>query len=244
MQATSKDHIQYSSHSCSESYKKDKQVPVCPLCNKPIPLKPGEVADVKVGAHIDADCQSDPAKERRKVYTNRCSKKGCKVKEMVSVRCDRCSKNYCLKHRHENDHECTGSRSNSPASARSMAASAASMRSKQQTETKQPTRSGGTVPQQSLLNSIGSTLAQDRQSRNAGRAVPVGNFQAGLTEDEALQQALQLSAAQAPTHTGRPMTQQEKDDEALAKAIAASESETRQGQSGRARSSQSSCSIN
>ena len=63
----SKDHIQYSTHNCAESYRKDKQVPVCPLCSKPIPLKPGEVADVKVGAHIDSDCQSDPAKERRKV---------------------------------------------------------------------------------------------------------------------------------------------------------------------------------
>ena len=42
-------------------------MPVCQLCSKPIPLKPGEVADDKVGAHIDADCQSDPAKERRKV---------------------------------------------------------------------------------------------------------------------------------------------------------------------------------
>jgi len=32
-----------------------------------IPLKNGELADVKVGAHIDSECQSDPAKERRKV---------------------------------------------------------------------------------------------------------------------------------------------------------------------------------
>jgi len=63
----SNDHIHYATHNCSESYKKDKQVPVCPLCDKPIPLKNGELADVKVGAHIDSECQSDPAKERRKV---------------------------------------------------------------------------------------------------------------------------------------------------------------------------------
>ena len=48
-------------------YFQDKQVPVCPLCNKPIPLQPGQVADVEVSRHIDTDCQSDPAKERRKV---------------------------------------------------------------------------------------------------------------------------------------------------------------------------------
>ena len=63
----SKDHIQYSTHQCTESYRKDKQVPVCPLCNKPIPVAPGELVDIKVGAHVDSDCQSDPAKERRKV---------------------------------------------------------------------------------------------------------------------------------------------------------------------------------
>lgn len=49
----------------------DNQVPVCPLCHKPIPLKKGELPDTVVGRHIDSDCQSDPAKERRKVcYDN------------------------------------------------------------------------------------------------------------------------------------------------------------------------------
>ncbi len=45
----------------------DNQVPVCPLCNIPIPVKRGEPPDIKVGQHIDTDCQSDPAKEKRKV---------------------------------------------------------------------------------------------------------------------------------------------------------------------------------
>ena len=45
----------------------DNQVPVCPLCNIPIPIMKGESPDVKVGQHIDTDCQSDPAKEKRKV---------------------------------------------------------------------------------------------------------------------------------------------------------------------------------
>ncbi len=42
-------------------------MPVCPLCNIPIPVKRGEPPDIKVGQHIDTDCQSDPAKEKRKV---------------------------------------------------------------------------------------------------------------------------------------------------------------------------------
>jgi len=222
-----KDHIQYSTHSCSESYRKDKLVPVCPLCSKPIPLKPGEVADIKVGAHIDADCQSDPAKERRKVYTNRCSKKGCKVKEMVRVRCDRCSLNYCLKHRHENDHDCAGAKS--AAAPRNKAASAAMARNKASSSTppqRSPARNA--APQQSLLNSIGASLARDRQNRSPGQPVPVGGFQAGLTEEQALQRALALSQAeQSPSQPEREMTQQEKDDMALAQAIARSEQDAR-----------------
>lgn len=45
----------------------DIQVPVCPLCNTPIPVKRGEMPDIKVGEHIDRDCKSDPAQRKRKV---------------------------------------------------------------------------------------------------------------------------------------------------------------------------------
>lgn len=55
------------SHNCPLAYKKDVQVPVCPLCNTPIPTKRGEQPDIAVGAHIDSDCMSSPAKDRRKV---------------------------------------------------------------------------------------------------------------------------------------------------------------------------------
>lgn len=35
-------------------------------------------------------------------------KPGCKQKEMMKVICEQCHKNYCLKHRHPLDHDCTG----------------------------------------------------------------------------------------------------------------------------------------
>ncbi|XP_036408894.1 AN1-type zinc finger protein 2A-like [Megalops cyprinoides] len=106
-----KDHITYANHKCTSSYKKDVQVPVCPLCNTPIPIKRGEMPDIKVGEHIDRDCQSDPAQRKRKIFTNKCSKGGCKQKEMIRVTCDQCHLNFCLKHRHPLDHDCkTGSR--------------------------------------------------------------------------------------------------------------------------------------
>lgn len=45
----------------------DVQVPVCPLCNIPIPVKRGQTPDFVVGEHIDRDCKSDPAQQKRKV---------------------------------------------------------------------------------------------------------------------------------------------------------------------------------
>lgn len=83
-------------------------MPVCPLCNTLIPVPRNQLPDLTVGAHIDNDCQSDPAKTRRKAYTNKCSNKGCKIKEIVPVLCPECTLNFCLKHRHTTDHKCQG----------------------------------------------------------------------------------------------------------------------------------------
>lgn len=45
----------------------DVQVPVCPLCNAPIPVKRGEIPDVVVGEHMDRDCTFHPGRNRNKV---------------------------------------------------------------------------------------------------------------------------------------------------------------------------------
>ncbi|CAH2227391.1 jg16560, partial [Pararge aegeria aegeria] len=42
------------------------------------------------------------------VFTNKCSYKGCKTKEMVPLVCAECSLNFCLRHRHTADHTCDG----------------------------------------------------------------------------------------------------------------------------------------
>uniref|UniRef100_A0A8C0VZ40 AN1-type domain-containing protein n=1 Tax=Cyanistes caeruleus TaxID=156563 RepID=A0A8C0VZ40_CYACU len=102
------DHIAYAQHDCTSAYKKDVQVPVCPLCNTPVPVRREEMPDIVVGEHIDRDCKSDPAQRKRKIFTNKCLKPGCKQKEMMKVICDQCHKNYCLKHRHPLDHDCSG----------------------------------------------------------------------------------------------------------------------------------------
>lgn len=102
------DHISYTGHKCPSAYKKDIQVPVCPLCNVPVPSKRSDPPDLAVSLHIDNDCQADRAKNRRKVFANKCTSKGCKIKEIVAVRCGDCGKNFCLKHRHPCDHACVG----------------------------------------------------------------------------------------------------------------------------------------
>ncbi|CAF1200494.1 unnamed protein product [Rotaria sordida] len=105
-----KDHIKYDEHQCPSSRRKNIQVPICPLCNKAVPLRHrDESADRAVSAHIDRDCKSDPAlKNRQKIYSNKCSLISCKQREAVKVKCDKCLKTFCFKHRFPDDHKCQG----------------------------------------------------------------------------------------------------------------------------------------
>ncbi|KAI1294990.1 AN1-type zinc finger protein 2B [Halotydeus destructor] len=102
------DHYSYTSHTCPNAHTKDFQVPVCPLCSQPVAMKRGELPDIRVSAHIDDDCQDVRAKQKRKnsVFSSKCTKKGCKSREMVKILCTVCDKNFCLKHRHSMDHDC------------------------------------------------------------------------------------------------------------------------------------------
>ncbi|XP_049836104.1 AN1-type zinc finger protein 2A-like [Schistocerca gregaria] len=160
-----KDHVSYNSHSCPSAYKKDVQVPVCPLCNVPIPVKRGEPPDIAVGAHIDSDCQSHTAKTSRKVFANRCSAKGCKQKEVVRVQCAECRLNFCLRHRHPVDHNCEGAE----AARRRRAVEAALA------------RQNGPGYNKNVSNSTNTQTATAAQ------------LQGGLSEDEALARAIALS---------------------------------------------------
>lgn len=65
------DHMSYFKHQCKLAAQKDVQVPMCPLCNQPVPNRRGELPDYAVGLHIDNNCKSDPALERRKKVTNK-----------------------------------------------------------------------------------------------------------------------------------------------------------------------------
>ncbi|KFB36213.1 AGAP002339-PA-like protein [Anopheles sinensis] len=165
------DHFNYKDHACPSAYKKDVQVPICPLCGDPVPTPRDVSPDVTVGAHIDQFCKS----ERKKIYTNRCSYRNCKKKELIPVNCSVCKLNFCLKHRHTTDHECQGS----AAGQRNLTATAAIQR------------------QASKANAFNPFSA--RPSAVSARAVSssvnehIAIVQGGMSEDEALARALALS---------------------------------------------------
>ncbi|KAM3864154.1 AN1-type zinc finger protein 2A [Diretmus argenteus] len=233
-----KDHITYANHKCMSSYKKDIQVPVCPLCNIPIPIKRGEMPDIKVGEHIDRDCESDPAQRKRKIFTNKCSKGGCKQKEMIRVTCDQCHLNYCLKHRHPLDHDCktTGKPPSKSGHAALMRAQGASS----------VTASASSSAAHGNPRSVSNGVSANPRSHNSGTAQrmpisvaaapaqnvipPSASFQAGLTEEQALQRALEMSLAESVRNVQPTLSPQEQEDLALAQALAASEEEYRRQQ--------------
>ncbi|KAJ0001226.1 hypothetical protein NQD34_006246 [Periophthalmus magnuspinnatus] len=236
-----KDHITYANHKCTSSYKKDIQVPVCPLCNIPIPVKRGEMPDIKVGEHIDRDCKSDPAQRKRKastllllhlIFTNKCSKGGCKQKEMMRVTCDQCHLNYCLKHRNPLDHDCKTdgkplSKSGHAAVMRSHGASStsASGSTSSSSGTSRPVSNGVSTSNRS---STCSTAQRIPTSVSAHSVIPPSvSFQAGLTEEQALQRALEMSLAESRPPVQPTLSPQEQEDLALAQALAASEEEYR-----------------
>ncbi|XP_076000387.1 AN1-type zinc finger protein 2A isoform X2 [Genypterus blacodes] len=230
-----KDHITYANHKCTSSYKKDVQVPVCPLCNIPVPVKRGEMPDIKVGEHIDRDCKSDPAQRKRKIFTNKCSKGGCKQKEMMRVTCDQCHLNYCLKHRHPLDHDCkTGnnvlSKPGHAAAMRAQGASsfAASASSSAASGYSRPVSNGPSANSRSHSTGPAPRIPTSVSAQNVVPAT--ASLQGGLTEEQALQRALEMSLAESKPAVQPALSPQEQEDLALAQALAASEEEYRRQQ--------------
>nr|XP_033770831.1 AN1-type zinc finger protein 2A isoform X1 [Geotrypetes seraphini] len=182
-----KDHITYSQHKCASAYKKDVQVPVCPLCNTPIAVRKGEVPDKAVGEHIDQKCKYNPSQHKQKIFTNKCLNPGCKKRELIKMMCDQCQGNFCIKHRHPLDHECS-----SNGHRLSKAGCAAIMRAQDSLKTSSKVVSEPTME--------GSSNPQTQQNANAswlkkmfGDIFQVDSLQNELTEDAALQRALELS---------------------------------------------------
>jgi len=243
-----KDHLLYDDHACSGKYKKDIQVPVCPLCSSPVPIARGAVPDLAVSAHIDQGC---PAKNKKeKVFKNRChavkNGKQCKKHELVACICATCHTNFCLAHRHPTDHDCKGSQ---PAAARAAAAAASRAVPKQQQQPSQskmtdfftgPFRPSAAASRVSSNPSPAAAAALNRQAGRGstpGRPLMASNARQvnGMSEDEALAAAMAASLATSGGEGGGAAggLSQEEEDLALARALQESEAMARrQGMAG------------
>uniref|UniRef100_A0ABI7WA20 AN1-type domain-containing protein n=1 Tax=Felis catus TaxID=9685 RepID=A0ABI7WA20_FELCA len=87
-----KDHFTCAAHKCPFAF--EKVIDLCPLCNKPVPVKKGEIPD----------CSCHPRK-KEKIFICRRSKEGCK-KEMLQVICDQGRGSFRIQRRHPLDHSC------------------------------------------------------------------------------------------------------------------------------------------
>jgi len=182
-------HFSPSVHACPSEAVEDARVPVCPLCDKPIPLRrKGDPPDLLVSAHIDSDCQSDPAKERRRVFDQRCAVKKCKKKEMIRLRCNECGLNFCLTHRHPLDHKCEGK-----VARRNQAAEAAVARQNRQMSDDEAL---ARALQASLQTSNGSVAAAPKTQEELDRLLALSLAQ----EDPSSQQQRQRGTRQSGGH--------------------------------------------
>jgi hypothetical protein len=231
------DHYQYENHDCPDRHTKDVQVPVCPLCDKPVPTAKGVSPDTTVSAHIDRDCKSDPAvAKRNKVYKNRCTVKKCKQKEMMKVVCDQCKQSFCLKHRHPEDHECQNATVRSSVSPKG---SAPTSKAAQAAIARHQTKTTGSSIGSAIRSSASSAsdmLKGQGSIRSYFQSQPTSSTStAGLSEDEALARALQESmneqtgATSSNTSSNQvtaesPRTVEEQ-DRMLAQALAESQRE-------------------
>ncbi|KAK3818685.1 MAG: hypothetical protein J3Q66DRAFT_338257 [Benniella sp.] len=113
------DHWKLENHKCpnkADADQQDLRVPTCPLCDRPVPIQKGEDPNIRMNQHINAGCPQPPTSVSKPINTNACNAKKCKNRFMTPIICSSCHKNFCLSHRLESQHECTG-KSQGPAAA-------------------------------------------------------------------------------------------------------------------------------
>jgi len=84
---------------------------VCPLCNQIIHLNKDEDVNRKVDEHISQGCPKEEISGSKVLH--HCSFPKCKNTEVMPVLCPKCSQNFCVAHRHAEDHKCTALNNNS-----------------------------------------------------------------------------------------------------------------------------------
>jgi len=75
---------------------------VCPICNTPIAVPPGNDPNLVLDEHINHGCKKQGPPNYR------CSTDNCKVVDVVPFICNKCKRHHCVRHRFETDHNCPG----------------------------------------------------------------------------------------------------------------------------------------
>eukprot|EP00026_Physarum_polycephalum_P013708 Phypoly_transcript_14136.p1 GENE.Phypoly_transcript_14136~~Phypoly_transcript_14136.p1 ORF type:complete len:282 (+),score=25.85 Phypoly_transcript_14136:110-955(+) len=96
------EHRSLTAHKCHAS---DFYVPACPLCGQVVKVAQGEDPNHKVDQHISQGCPKE-ASTSHPAHAHQCSKPKCNKIEVMPVVCSSCRKNFCLKHRMPQDHDC------------------------------------------------------------------------------------------------------------------------------------------
>lgn len=221
-------HYKYDTHNCEKAKNKDIQVPVCPLCSQPVNSKRNELPDIAVSQHIDQYCkQNDKIKNQiKKPKTNlqACDFKSCKQKDLIYLECKDCRLKFCIKHRHPSDHSCSGpafaaNLTDNWKSFKGSCSSGATSSFEQIKRTAQQISKSG----QAALNRL-ATNQSNSSSSSSNRGQPVvRSLQGNISEQEAL--AIALSESKLNNRHVNGTSQQEDEDQALARAIHESQME-------------------
>eukprot|EP01147_Barroeca_monosierra_P004079 gene4079-6486_t len=210
----SDEHWRPDKHQCISETFDNTRTHQCPICNVYIQPVRNQNPNATMDEHISSGCKKH---KTRKAIPNKCSMPGCKITE-----CAKCNKNFCLKHRHSDDHRC-GRRNSS-----SIAATNVKNRTQQcPEETKQQITSARQIASHRNVqrrgnrptlanNGFGAFLNRQRQERAAIRMQQhqeitpqpsIGNVlePSGLSDEEALQVAIQASLAE---QTSQPQANQ------------------------------------
>ncbi|ORX68137.1 hypothetical protein DL89DRAFT_225173 [Linderina pennispora] len=113
-------HWKVDTHTCAQKHLvQDYVVPDCPLCGQVVSIRRGEDPNIAVDRHIQGGCKKRTM--GAPAYKKGCQFRRCNDKVLVLTTCQYCRKEFCLKHRFESDHQCTGGRAQSapPNSAKS-----------------------------------------------------------------------------------------------------------------------------
>eukprot|EP01087_Luapelamoeba_hula_P023318 TRINITY_DN854_c3_g1_i1.p1 TRINITY_DN854_c3_g1~~TRINITY_DN854_c3_g1_i1.p1 ORF type:complete len:199 (-),score=31.28 TRINITY_DN854_c3_g1_i1:69-665(-) len=102
------EHRTHAGHKCpsvgSSPLFVDKVATVCPKCDESVTVLPNEDPEVKIQMHIADGCKSV---QKERIKQNKCARRGCRVSQLIPINCNKCRHQYCLKHRHPLDHQCS-----------------------------------------------------------------------------------------------------------------------------------------